>query len=149
MCPGCVITLCPYVVGTFISLGLSGCIPALHYVITDGFHDAVKVAALGWLVLMAFLYISGAVIYAIRIPERIWPGKFDIWVSVFPALTLFGNLIQAFLSIQIICQHDKSSQTTLIALCFYMGFLQKISDNFYIHHCAIFSNFGLVKLPSQ
>ena len=68
--------------GVFIALGLSGVIPAMHYVITDGFYAAVNFAALGWLVLMAFLYISGALIYAFRIPERIWPGKFDIWVSV-------------------------------------------------------------------
>ena len=66
--------------GTFIALGLSGVIPAMHYVITDGFYEAINFAALGWLVLMAILYISGAVIYAVRIPERIWPGKFDIWV---------------------------------------------------------------------
>ena len=65
----------------FIALGLSGVVPAMHYVITDGFYEAVNFAALGWLVLMAFLYITGAVIYAVRIPERIWPGKFDIWVS--------------------------------------------------------------------
>lgn len=66
--------------GVFIGLGLSGVIPALHYVITDGFHDAIYNAALGWLALMAILYIVGAVIYAVRIPERIWPGRFDIWV---------------------------------------------------------------------
>jgi len=63
----------------FIGLGLSGVIPAVHYIVTDGFYDAINVAALGWLLLMAFLYIAGAVIYAVRIPERIWPGKFDIW----------------------------------------------------------------------
>ena len=66
--------------GVFIALGLSGVIPAMHYVITEGFYQAVNFAALGWLVLMAVLYIVGAVIYAVRIPERIWPGKFDIWV---------------------------------------------------------------------
>jgi len=68
--------------GVFIGLGLSGVIPAMHYVITNGFHDAIYEAALGWLSLMAILYIIGAVIYAARIPERIWPGRFDIWVSV-------------------------------------------------------------------
>ena len=68
--------------GTFIALGLSGVIPALHFVITDGFYQAVNFASLGWLALMAVLYITGAVIYAVRIPERIWPGKFDIWVSL-------------------------------------------------------------------
>ena len=70
------------IAGMFIGLGLSGVIPAIHYIITDGFHEAINVAALGWLVLMAVLYISGAVIYAVRIPERIWPGKFDIWVCI-------------------------------------------------------------------
>jgi len=69
----------PVRAGMFIGLGLSGVIPAVHYIVTDGFYDAINVAALGWLLLMAFLYIAGAVIYAVRIPERIWPGKFDIW----------------------------------------------------------------------
>lgn len=63
----------------FIALGLSGVIPALHFVITDGFDHAVNHASLGWLVLMAVLYIVGALIYAFRVPERIFPGKFDIW----------------------------------------------------------------------
>ncbi|KAI8771842.1 adiponectin receptor protein-like [Biomphalaria glabrata] len=69
----------PLRAGVFVALGLSGVIPAMHYVITDGFWHAINYAALGWLVLMALLYIVGAVIYAARIPERIFPGKFDIW----------------------------------------------------------------------
>jgi adiponectin receptor len=68
--------------GLFIALGLSGVIPAGHFVITDGFYHAFDHAALGWVLLMAALYITGAVIYAARIPERIWPGRFDIWVSI-------------------------------------------------------------------
>ena len=54
----------------------------MHYVATEGFWQAVNFAALGWLVLMAVLYIVGALIYALRVPECIWPGRFDIWVSV-------------------------------------------------------------------
>ncbi|XP_046572458.1 adiponectin receptor protein-like [Haliotis rubra] len=69
----------PVRAGVFVGLGLSGVIPALHYVITDGFYHAINFAALGWLCLMALLYIAGAFIYALRIPERIFPGKFDIW----------------------------------------------------------------------
>ena len=67
--------------GTFIAFGLSGVIPAMHIVITDGFWNAVHKSSLGWLSLMAVLYIVGALIYAVRIPERFWPGKFDLWVS--------------------------------------------------------------------
>ncbi|KAL7063796.1 hypothetical protein AAHC03_04433 [Spirometra sp. Aus1] len=65
--------------GLFIALGLSGVIPCLHYALMEGFWETVTSPALGWLVLMAALYISGAVIYAMRIPERLYPGKFDIW----------------------------------------------------------------------
>ncbi|KAL8575461.1 hypothetical protein ACOMHN_013012 [Nucella lapillus] len=86
----------PLRAGMFISLGLSGVIPAFHYVITDGFWHAVNKAALGWLVLMAFLYISGAIIYAARIPERIFPGKFDIWFQshqIFHVFVLAGAFV--------------------------------------------------------
>ncbi|KAK7473800.1 hypothetical protein BaRGS_00034968 [Batillaria attramentaria] len=86
----------PVRAGMFIGLGLSGVIPALHYVITDGFWHAINRAALGWLVLMAFLYIFGAVIYAARIPERIFPGKFDIWFQshqIFHVFVLAGAFV--------------------------------------------------------
>ncbi|CAH8495574.1 unnamed protein product [Schistosoma turkestanicum] len=63
----------------FIALGLSGVIPCVHYIMIEGFQEGVNYSALGWLVLMAVLYISGATIYALRIPERLYPGKFDIW----------------------------------------------------------------------
>ena len=63
--------------GLFIGLGMTGIVPGVHYIATDGqifgCHD--------WLIFMAVLYLSGGVIYALRLPERLWPGKFDIWVS--------------------------------------------------------------------
>ena len=61
-----------------MGLGLSGIIPALHYMITEGIFHIMQ--AFCWLVLMALLYLSGGTIYALRIPERLWPGKFDIMV---------------------------------------------------------------------
>ena len=67
--------------GMFIALGLSGVIPAIHYSIVFGGYKAFNVGALGWLILMAILYIVGASLYAARIPESIFPGRFDIWVS--------------------------------------------------------------------
>lgn len=63
----------------FIALGLSGLIPGTHYIMTFGAYKAFNVGALGWLLLMAVLYIFGACLYAARIPERLFPGKFDIW----------------------------------------------------------------------
>ncbi|XP_031754470.1 adiponectin receptor protein 2 isoform X1 [Xenopus tropicalis] len=65
--------------GVFVGLGLSGIIPTLHFVIAEGFLKAATMGQIGWLVLMASLYITGAALYAARIPERFFPGKCDIW----------------------------------------------------------------------
>ena len=46
----------------------------------NGWQKSLDEAALGWLILMGLLYITGALLYALRIPERFFPGKLDIWV---------------------------------------------------------------------
>lgn len=66
-----------------MAFGLSGVVPAIHYVIMEGWFNDISRASLGWLVLMGLLYILGAIFYALRIPERWFPGKFDLWVSSF------------------------------------------------------------------
>ena len=71
----------PLRAGVFVALGLSGVVPAAHYILWEGFYHAWNMAAMGYLFLMAFLYIFGAFLYAARIPECIWPGKFDYLVS--------------------------------------------------------------------
>jgi len=60
----------------FIGLGLTGAaiFPHAVYVVGSSIIPIVKSLAL-----MGFLYIFGACIYAAHIPERWWPGKFDIW----------------------------------------------------------------------
>ncbi|CAF2398885.1 unnamed protein product [Rotaria sp. Silwood2] len=63
----------------FIAFGLFGFIPTCHYVLLFGFKHAFTTGAAQWLVVMAVLYISGASLYAARIPERLAPGYFDIW----------------------------------------------------------------------
>lgn len=68
-------------VGVFVGLGLSGVVPTLHFVISEGLIKATTMGQMGWLLLMATLYITGACLYAARIPERFFPGKCDIWVS--------------------------------------------------------------------
>ncbi|CAH8839360.1 unnamed protein product [Trichobilharzia szidati] len=69
----------PLRAGVFIALGLSGVIPCIHAIIWNGFWPSVNHGSLGWLVLMAVLYISGASIYAARVPERCFRGRFDLW----------------------------------------------------------------------
>jgi predicted membrane channel-forming protein YqfA (hemolysin III family) len=66
--------------GVFMVFGLSGVVPAVHYAISEGWFNAISRASLGWLILMGCLYILGAMFYALRVPERFFPGKCDIWV---------------------------------------------------------------------
>eukprot|EP00057_Strongylocentrotus_purpuratus_P022983 XP_011677457.1 PREDICTED: adiponectin receptor protein [Strongylocentrotus purpuratus] len=82
----------PLRAGLYVALGLSGVIPAVHYVSVNSFLTAIQGGGLGWMILMAVLYISGAVLYAIRIPERFFPGKCDIW---FQSHQIFHVLVLA------------------------------------------------------
>lgn len=59
-----------------------GVLPTAHYIITDGVRSLFEDNAFHWLLLMAFLYLLGAVLYATRTPERFFPGKCDIWVRL-------------------------------------------------------------------
>ncbi|XP_034485604.1 adiponectin receptor protein isoform X1 [Drosophila innubila] len=82
----------PLRAGVFMSFGLSGVIPAIHYSIMEGWISQISRASLGWLILMGLLYILGALLYALRVPERWFPGKFDIW---FQSHQLFHVLVIA------------------------------------------------------
>ncbi|CAH8505068.1 unnamed protein product [Schistosoma intercalatum] len=91
----------PIRAGVFMGLGLSGVIPCIHTVILDGFFHSVIQGSLGWLILMAVLYLSGATIYAVRVPERLFPGRFDIWFYTITTIIAkqFGNQVQSYLLI--------------------------------------------------
>ena len=56
-----------------------------------GMEKSVSEASLGWLLFMGALYITGALFYAFRIPERFFPGKVDIWVELRPPVTLITD----------------------------------------------------------
>jgi len=63
--------------GLFIIVGLSAAIPALHHLFRTGFWAALD--HLIWLIISAVCFLSGGSIYAVRFPECMWAGKFDIW----------------------------------------------------------------------
>lgn len=68
----------PYRAMLFVIFGLSGAIPVAISYWNYGLGETTKRFALWWLLAEAGLYILGAAIYAARIPECIWPGKFDL-----------------------------------------------------------------------
>ncbi|KAL1650316.1 hypothetical protein SLS58_001130 [Diplodia intermedia] len=65
----------------FVALGLSAIFPVVSGLKLYGLQALRERIALDWLVAHGLMYITGAAIYAIRFPERIWPGRFDIWGS--------------------------------------------------------------------
>ncbi|OJD39759.1 uncharacterized protein BKCO1_2000174 [Diplodia corticola] len=89
----------------FVGLGLSAIFPVVSGLKLYGLQALRERIALDWLVAHGLMYITGAAIYAIRFPERIWPGRFDIWGSshqIFHVLVLCAaathlvGLIKAF-----------------------------------------------------
>lgn len=62
----------------FVAMGLSAIVPVLHGLLADGYARLRRTIALHWLVAQGVLYISGAALYAARVPERLWPGRFDL-----------------------------------------------------------------------
>jgi len=84
----------PFRACLFLSMGFSGVIPAVHALVTHWDHPHV-VVALGYELLMAILYGTGAVFYVTRIPERWKPGAFDIAGhshQIFHVFVLLGAL---------------------------------------------------------
>ena len=87
----------PIRAGVFMSFGLSGIIPGIHWVISQDwwFSSSLRIA-FACLVLMGALYITGALLYAMRIPECYFPGKCDIWFhshQIFHVLVIAAAIV--------------------------------------------------------
>ncbi|DBA84229.1 TPA: hypothetical protein ACH3X2_006294 [Trebouxia sp. C0005] len=64
----------------FAGLGMTGIVPVIHGWAVN--YDIAAVhSALSLDVLMGLIYLTGAILYACRFPERMFPGKFDLAFS--------------------------------------------------------------------
>lgn len=61
----------------FLSMGVSGLIPAVHAVVTN-WHEPLCAITVAHEAIMAGFYALGTMIYVVRIPERWKPGVFDL-----------------------------------------------------------------------
>uniref|UniRef100_A0AC35EYC7 Uncharacterized protein n=1 Tax=Panagrolaimus sp. PS1159 TaxID=55785 RepID=A0AC35EYC7_9BILA len=73
----------PLRAGVFVAMASSGIIPTVHFIYTDGMRTLIDENSFIWLVIMAVFYLVGAFLYATRTPERFFPGKCDIWETLF------------------------------------------------------------------
>lgn len=69
----------PYRATLFVVFGLSAVLPIFTGVWYYGYSEAYERVQLPWVVLEGIFYIFGAFLYAIRFPEKVHPGKYDIW----------------------------------------------------------------------
>jgi adiponectin receptor len=73
----------------FVAMGLSAVFPVLHGLALYGYAHLRRTLGLHWLVAQGALYITGASIYAARVPERLWPGRFDLFANSHQIFHLF------------------------------------------------------------
>lgn len=69
----------PYRAALFVAFGLSAVLPIFSGVAVYGFKETWVKVQVKWVLLGGVFYIIGALLYALRLPERISPGTFDIW----------------------------------------------------------------------
>ncbi|XP_045469162.1 adiponectin receptor protein isoform X2 [Harmonia axyridis] len=79
--------------GLFLLFGLSGVVPAIHFGMLEGWFTNIFQKSIASMILMGLCYIAGTMLYALRVPERFYPGKFDIWLhshQIFHVFVLGG-----------------------------------------------------------
>lgn len=86
-----------YRASVFILFALVGFFPLFHSVSLYGLEQAERQMGWCWFALGGVMYILGDFIYAARLPERFWPGAFDVWGSshqIFHMLVVLGGAFQ-------------------------------------------------------
>ncbi|WWC86012.1 uncharacterized protein L201_000883 [Kwoniella dendrophila CBS 6074] len=99
-------------ISTFLILGFSTLIPIFHLLITQGYDVVKQNLLINWMFKAGFCYLLGTSIYATRYPERLYPGKFDIFFSshqIFHFLVVCGALCQYVAIRGMIFFHNKRS----------------------------------------
>lgn len=66
----------PLRTAVFAAFGMSNIIPIIHWFFVLETHLFVY---LGYFILQGAIYVIGGLLYALRIPERFFPGKCDYW----------------------------------------------------------------------
>lgn len=85
----------PFRAFLFLSMGFSGVVPAAHAMKLNWGHEEYHVV-LGLEIFMGLAYGVGAGVYVGRVPERWWPGGFDLVGhshQIFHVFVLIGALL--------------------------------------------------------
>ena len=71
----------PYRAAMYAGLGLSAVVFVVHGILLHGWAVQNQRMSLNWMGLMALFNLTGAVIYAARVPEKLRPQRYDLFGS--------------------------------------------------------------------
>jgi channel protein (hemolysin III family) len=100
---------------SFAALGLFGVVPWGHVALRFPYSEIIW-AALGMDALMGAAYLTGAVVYATRIPEKWFPGRFDIFFhshQIFHMFVVLGAYCHYVGVLQLVRWRDASGGCAL------------------------------------
>lgn len=83
----------------FIATGLSGFAPIIHGLFLYGWSEMWVRSGMPYWLLEGLFYGTGVYFYITRIPESIWPGRFDIWFSshqFFHVFVVMASLVHLY-----------------------------------------------------
>lgn len=83
----------------FIATALSGFAPIMHGVFLYGWSQMWVRSGMPYYFLEGLVYGLGAFFFVTRIPESIWPGKFDIWFAshqIFHVFVVLASLVHLY-----------------------------------------------------
>lgn len=89
----------PYRSITYAALGLSAITFVIHAIVLRGFAEANRRMSLDWMGLMGALNLIGAATYGTRLPEKLRPGRFDLYGSshqILHFMVIFAGLAHMF-----------------------------------------------------
>ncbi|KAI9501867.1 putative hemolysin-III channel protein Izh2 [Coemansia spiralis] len=106
----------PLRAATFVALGLSGIVPAIHCYLLFGWDYTLNAVQASYMLGVGGNYIVGAAIYGARIPERWWPGRFDYWLHSHQIFHIFVIIAAVFHYMGVV-HALRWTHTAGIALC--------------------------------
>lgn len=92
----------PYRAALFLGDGLSALLPGVHWISREAMHQGKQgfFHQNHWpgllLIIMGGTYTLGGLVYAFRLPERFYPGRFDLWFNshqLFHVMVVTGALL--------------------------------------------------------
>jgi hypothetical protein len=100
---------------SFALLGLTGVVPWGHVLLahrnTEIVYEALKLDAM-----MGVAYLSAAAVYALRVPEKWYPGCFDLWMhshQIFHVLIVVGCYLHYMSAVDLLKWRDASGGCAL------------------------------------